>query len=737
MGPARYIGRVGALAVALGIGTAVATGHGIAVADTDDDASPTTSESEPAPSPDEAPDSAPEDTDTSGAEEPSEDFDDLDEDLEEILDDDFEPDDPAPVDTDDAPADADGVPVDDEPPAARTTARIVEAAAESERAATTQLPELVDPAGVDEAPDAEKPFTTPEPTLTTAALTTAAVSTTAVNPARALTALPGTFLRVASTLITTVLRPFIGPLPAAPAQAPTLWAVLAWVRREFERTFFNSTPKIGYDATLNHQDPTGEVTGDLNVTDRDGDPVSITIVDGPQAGTVEINADGTFRYIPSAELAASGGTDRFVIRAGDSGPHFHGLLGLFGRGHTTTRTIEVTVAPVNSPPDTWHASIIAYDYTTGAVIGKVVEIDPDGTFTYTPTAEIRHAATSNTGPFTVDSITVVADDGRGGQITIEAPVPILGHNSAPDFSIEVIRTANHTSLITITVNDADGDSVRITVSTPQHGQLTGLPEDGVITVDGAGTVTLHYVPTGDLGSETLTFTFDDGHQGGQATVLVPLPESNLPPAGGEVIDVVTNPGTGVVSGRVVATDPDGDTVTYSGPTTSTLGGTVVLNSDGTFTYTPTSAIRHAAAANTDPVTEDSFTVIADDGHGGQTSVEVTVPILGQNTAPVVNIDIDWSIFTVPFVTVRFIITITVQDPDNDTVRIAVDTELPFEGLPADGVLIANGYRVVTLAYTSQLADFLEPLRFTFDDGHQGGQVTREINLLDALPWILI
>lgn len=289
-----------------------------------------------------------------------------------------------------------------------------------------------------------------------------------------------------------------------------------------------------------------------------------------------------------------------MIRAGDSGPHFHGLLGLFGRGHTTTRTIEVTVAPVNSPPDTWHASIIAYDYTTGAVIGKVVASDPDGTFTYTPTAEIRHAATSNTGPFTVDSITVVADDGRGGQITIEAPVPILGHNSAPDFSIEVIRTANHTSLITITVNDADGDSVRITVSTPQHGQLTGLPEDGVITVYGAGTVTLHYVPTGDLGSETLTFTFDDGHQGGQATVLVPLPESNLPPAGGEVIDVVTNPGTGVVSGRVVATDPDGDTVTYSGPTTSTLGGTVVLNSDGTFTYTPTSAIRHAAAANTDP-----------------------------------------------------------------------------------------------------------------------------------------
>ena len=41
------------------------------------------------------------------------------------------------------------------------------------------------------------------------------------------------------------------------------------------------------------------------------------------------------------------------------------------------------------------------------------------------------------------------------------------------------------------------------------------------------------------------------------------------------------------------TDGDGDTFTYSGPSTSANGGAVTVNADGTFSYTPT---RRAAAS---------------------------------------------------------------------------------------------------------------------------------------------
>ena len=43
--------------------------------------------------------------------------------------------------------------------------------------------------------------------------------------------------------------------------------------------------------------------------------------------------------------------------------------------------------------------------------------------------------------------------------------------------------------------------------------------------------------------------------------------------------------TGVVTGSIVASDPDGDTLTYT-VTTAPKYGTVTVQTDGTFTYTP-------------------------------------------------------------------------------------------------------------------------------------------------------
>ena len=68
-----------------------------------------------------------------------------------------------------------------------------------------------------------------------------------------------------------------------------------------------------------------------------------------------------------------------------------------------------------------------------------------------------------------------------------------------------------------------------------------------------------------------------------------------------------NPVTGVVTGTVIATDPDNNPLTYTvaGNPTS---GTVTLNPQtGAYTYTPTPAARLAAGATTLADT-DTFTV---------------------------------------------------------------------------------------------------------------------------------
>jgi YVTN family beta-propeller protein/VCBS repeat-containing protein len=80
-----------------------------------------------------------------------------------------------------------------------------------------------------------------------------------------------------------------------------------------------------------------------------------------------------------------------------------------------------------------------------------------------------------------------------------------------------------------------------------------------------------------------------------------------------------DPVTGVVTGTVIATDPDNNTLSYTvtaGPT----NGTVQLNSQtGAYTYTPTQAARVTAGA-TAAADTDAFTVAVNDGQQSSTAL---------------------------------------------------------------------------------------------------------------------
>ncbi len=91
--------------------------------------------------------------------------------------------------------------------------------------------------------------------------------------------------------------------------------------------------------------------------------------------------------------------------------------------------------------------------------------------------------------------------------------------------------------------------------------------------------------------------------------------------------------TGTLTGRIVAADADGDSLRYSAASTAT--GTVSVNAfTGSFRYRPTAAARHAAAAVTDPVSQDTIVVTVEDRNGGVVSQSVIVPISPKNSAPI-------------------------------------------------------------------------------------------------------
>lgn len=173
--------------------------------------------------------------------------------------------------------------------------------------------------------------------------------------APALTA-PTAVLTVATNLLSAAHSPFATPRPAAPAQPPVLLAVLGWVRREIEHTFFNKTPNIR-DQEIEVHRRSGEVF-QFDV-DTDDDPLTYSVPDrgqpgGPTKGTVTIDqATGSYTYTPDPGTPA-GETDTFTVTVSDAGDgfHLHGLSGfrLPDGGHTDTATVHVTI--VNDPPVT-------------------------------------------------------------------------------------------------------------------------------------------------------------------------------------------------------------------------------------------------------------------------------------------------------------------------------------------------------------------------------------------------
>jgi VCBS repeat-containing protein len=166
--------------------------------------------------------------------------------------------------------------------------------------------------------------------------------------------------------------------------------------------------------------------------------------------------------------------------------------------------------------------------------------------------------------------------------------------------------------------DIDGDSVTYAKATD--------PSHGTVSVNANGTYT--YTPAANYhGSDSFTYTVSDGH-GGVNTYTVnitvnPINDLNQAPTAGND-SLVTNEGSTKTQTLPSATDIDGDSVTYA-KATDPSHGTVSVNANGTYTYTP-AANYHGS---------DSFTYTVSDGYGGVNTytVNITVNAIKQSTIP--------------------------------------------------------------------------------------------------------
>ena len=212
---------------------------------------------------------------------------------------------------------------------------------------------------------------------------------------------------------------------------------------------------------------------------------------------------------------------------------------------------------------------------TAPTLGTLT-LNPDGSFTYTPTANA-----SGTDSFTYD-----ATDGPSSD-TATVTITVTPVNDAPLALADSYGTTEDTALTVpapgVLGNDLDIDSGTLTASL-----VTG-PTSGSVTLNADGSFT--YTPAADFnGPVSFTYQASDGSLTSlPATVTITVAAVNDPPV---AVDdaystaedtTLTVPAPGVLGND---TDADGDALTAA-LGTGPANGTLTLNADGSFTYTPT------------------------------------------------------------------------------------------------------------------------------------------------------
>ena len=165
---------------------------------------------------------------------------------------------------------------------------------------------------------------TPDATITSAAAT-AAVDSAPVAVAVAGVAVDGA--AAAGDIISTLFGP--------------IQSFIEGIGLLIRRTFFNQAPTV--DPVQLTGQSSGPITGTLNASDPEGDPLSFEVIDSPSNGAVTIGADGNFLYEPGPNFT---GRDSFNVAVTDGGFHIN-LLNPF-RPASTEAYVQVAQSAVQA-----------------------------------------------------------------------------------------------------------------------------------------------------------------------------------------------------------------------------------------------------------------------------------------------------------------------------------------------------------------------------------------------------
>ena len=261
---------------------------------------------------------------------------------------------------------------------------------------------------------------------------------------------------------------------------------------------------------------------------------------------------------------------------------------------TATEDTPATIAVLanDSDPDGDALALLS----VGAPAHGTAAANPDGTVTYTPALNYNGA----------DTFTYVASDTEGGSASATVTVTITPVNDAPAASNDSYSTAEDTALIVaapgVLANDSDVDGDAMTAV------MVSTTSNGTLTLNGDGSFT--YLPDPDYnGSDSFSYKASDGtlsSSTAQRVSITVLAVNDAPVARADSFTLDEDTTLAITAPGVLSNDTDAEGDALSAIVMTGAGhGSVTLNADGSFVYTP--------AANFNGT--DSFTYSANDGLG--------------------------------------------------------------------------------------------------------------------------
>ncbi|MDD5298064.1 MAG: Ig-like domain-containing protein, partial [Rhodocyclaceae bacterium] len=389
----------------------------------------------------------------------------------------------------------------------------------------------------------------------------------------------------------------------------------------------NSAPVAQPDTAITQENQ--PISGNVltNDSDVDGDALSVTqfVVGGTTyaagstaviagVGSLTIAANGDYSFTPATNYYGPGPQATYTVTDGQATDTSTLTVGIFPVGPTavadaqtlsenTTASGNVLTndVEINGQPKTVTEFSVAgqsqtYNAGDTAVIANVgnLTLNGDGSYSFVP-------ATNYYG--TVPQVSYTMSDGLGtSSSTLDITVTPVGPTAVADSQTAVENTGALTG--TVLANDTDVNGLPLTVTqfvvnggTYSAGQTATLANVGTLVIAANGAYSFTPVANYYGHPPVATYTISDGNGSSDATLSL-----NVTPVGPVAVadsqTAIEN--TGPLTGTVLANDTDVNGLplsvtqfvvngsTYSAGQTATLAnvGTLVINSDGSYSFTP-------------------------------------------------------------------------------------------------------------------------------------------------------